>query len=105
MRRGTTPTYEFEIVIDGNPLDLALIDEIEVVFCQHGTAILKKTKNMCNFSGNVVSFTLTQEETFRFKENVTIEVQVRVLTKIETVPSSDIFKLDCDRCLSKEVLK
>lgn len=105
MRRGTTPTYEFEIVIDGQPIDLALIDEIEVAFSQYGATILKKTKSMCNFSGNVVSFTLTQEETFMFKETATIEVQVRVLTKLKTVPSSDIFKLDCERCLSREVLK
>ncbi len=104
MRRGTTPTHEFEIIIDGTPLDLDLIDEVEIVYCQHGIEVLKKNKSMCSISGNIISVTLTQEETFLFTEFAVIEVQVRVLTNLGTVPACEILKLNCERCLSGEVL-
>jgi hypothetical protein len=99
MRRGTTPTHQFEL-----PFETDLLKDIEITYQQSGKIILQKHKEDCDCIGSCVSVTLTQEETFLFRNELPVEIQTRVLTDEHGVLASDIYRVSCERCLSDEVL-
>lgn len=99
MKRGTTPIHQFVV-----PFSAEMIDDVEITYCQNGQEILKKYIKDCTVEGKTVSVMLSQDETFGFNEGINIEIQLRVLTKGREVHASDIFIVDCKRCLSDEVL-
>ena len=99
MRIGTTPTHKFTL-----PFSTEMIDTVEITYCQNKKVVLQKYNRDCTMSGNTVSVTLTQEDTFEFAEGVNVEIQIRVVTTDDTALASDIVKVSCQRCLSEEVL-
>lgn len=99
MRRGTTPTHTFEIPI--SPDD---IKEIEITYQQNRKNILQKYKSDCVLGENLVSVTLTQEETFLFSENEIVKIQIRFLDKYGNIYPTPVFRVSCEECLSEEVL-
>lgn len=99
MRRGTTPTHTFEL-----PFSIDLIKEIEITYQQSGKIFLQKRKTDCNCNGNSASLTLTQEETFLFKNDLPVEIQIRVLDKDEKAFASPVYRIPCEECLSDDVL-
>lgn len=99
MRKGTTPKLFFDL-----PFDTSAISRVRVVFAFNNEPILVKEEKACSFSGNRITISLTQEETFLFKCDTNYQVQVRVRLKGGDVISSDIMILPVERCLDKEVI-
>lgn len=99
MRIGTTPTHEFIL-----PFGAELVSGVEITYCQNKKIVLRKGENDCEIAGNVVSLTLSQEDTFKFIGDVNVEIMIRVVDVNGKVYASDIMKLKCQRCLSNEVI-
>ena len=99
MKRGGTPTHFFNL-----PVPAEDVDEIEITYVQNKETILQKYKEDCVIEGRKVSVTLTQTETFDFKDDKNVEIQARVKTKAGKVIPSNILCVNCDRCLSEEEL-
>lgn len=98
MRQGTTPTIQITI----NDIDLNEMQNIYVVFEQNGY-ILKKESSDLDIEGNVISVSLSQEETLNFKEG-TCNVQLRMITKGGVAIASPIKTTKVYRVLNKEVI-
>lgn len=91
MLIGTTPTYSWVL-----PIHSSNISTLKVTFKQCDESVLVKRKDECVLNDKTLSVTLTQEETFLFKERLEGKkkgkgvVQVRALAKdgqvIGTVP-------------------
>ena len=100
MRRATTPTHEFELEFDAT-----LISKIRITYAQSGDIILTKNTEDITIEDNVARVRLTQEETIKFDENKTVEIQIRILTLGNDAPASEIMKVPCLRVLDDEVMK
>ena len=100
MRKGTTPSFVFEL-----PLQMDQISAAKVTFAVGDKIILEKHLQDCAYAENTITVKLTQEETFLFECNATIEMQLRVLTVNEDALSSDVFTIFAHQCLDDEVLK
>lgn len=99
MRRGSTPTHTFTL-----PSDIAgSLTAVEITYKQNGKVILQKRKKDCTIEGNVVAVTLSQEETFLFKDDAIVKIQIRVAIDDKVYPS-DVMRVNCRECLSSEVL-
>ena len=99
MRIGATPTHNFTL-----PVSVGLIDGVEIIYKQNGEEVLFKTKDDCTLSGNKVSTTLTQNETFQFDTEANVEIQIRAMTTEGKVLISDIFCVSAERCLFDGVM-
>ena len=99
MIRGTTPTHRFVL-----PFDTDMIQTVQIIYAQNDETVLTKGNDDCIFDGNTVSAKLTQQETFLFTEDASVEVQVRVLTTDGDAVASRVMRVQCDECLSDEVL-
>ena len=101
MKLGTTPTHIFEL-----PCDINALTDVKIVYHQNGEQILRKRLRNCevNTETNTLSLTLTQEETFMFQPNLSVEIQLRAITGGGDVLASDIYKVPASRCLDSEVL-
>lgn len=98
MRQGTTPTIQITI----NDIDLNEMQNIYVVFEQNGY-ILKKESSDLDIEGNIISVSLSQEETLNFKEG-TCNIQLRMITKGGVAIASPIKTTKVYRVLNKEVI-
>ena len=98
MRQGTTPTIQITI----NDIDLNEMQNIYVVFEQNGY-ILEKESSDLDIEGNVISVSLSQEETLNFKEG-TCNIQLRMITKGGVAIASPIKTTKVYRVLNKEVI-
>ena len=97
MRIGTTPTHTFTL-----PADIAsTVAKVRVIYSQGDDVVL--TKDTATLSGNDVVLKLTQEETLKFHNRKTIEIQLRVLTKGGDALTSDIITRSPYECLESEV--
>lgn len=99
MIPGTTPTHTFKI-----PFDASIIKDFKVIYVQDDVTILEKRVSDCALDGYSVKVTLTQEETFLFKPQDIVEIQLRVLTLGGEVLASIPEKVGVAKCLDKEVL-
>lgn len=99
MIKGTTPTHIFTL-----PIDADTIKTIHILYAQNGVEKLKKSNDDCTFEGKAVKVKLTQEDTFKFADDVCVEVQVRVLTVGGDALASRVMRVRCHDCLSDEVL-
>lgn len=80
MIRGTTPTitYNFPFAVSG-------IDKIRIYFLQGKETIITKDEDDCTMSGQSVSVTLTEEETYMFNAKKRVETKSRFLLTNGTV--------------------
>ena len=80
MIRGTTPTitYNFPFAVSG-------ISKIRIYFLQGKDTILTKNEADCTKSGQSVSVTLTEEETYMFNAKKRVETKSRFLLSDGTV--------------------
>ena len=80
MIRGTTPTitYNFPFAVSG-------ISKIRIYFLQGKDTILTKNETDCTKSGQSVSVTLTEEETYMFNAKKRVETKSRFLLSDGTV--------------------
>ena len=100
MIRATTPTHSFELPFDYEQF----VGKILITYKQGNNIILEKTENDISFSGNTVSFELTQEETNLFNGEMIVDIQVRVLTKGGEALASDTWHKTVIEVLNDKVL-
>lgn len=99
MRRGTTTTHRYFIDL---PTDK--IKRVRIIYEQSSKTILTKTEEDCEIEDGKITVKLSQEETFMFKDNATVRIQIRLLLDSgESLASNIIFETP-DKCLSDEVL-
>ena len=67
--RGTTPDQIFTL-----PFEKENIKDLRITYTQNKKKILTKILGEVNIEGNDISFTLTQEETFKFSEKGNVSV-------------------------------
>lgn len=101
MRKGTTPTHTFELPA----AMVGKVRSVEITYSQRKQVVLQKNTYDCTINDNTISVTLTQLDTFKFIDDVNVEIQVRILDKANNAFASKIMCISCDRCLSDEVLK
>jgi hypothetical protein len=100
MIRATTPTHTFELPFDYEQF----VSKILITYKQGKDIILEKTENDISFSGNTVSFELTQEETNLFNGEMIVDIQVRVLTKGGEALASETWHKTVNDVLNDKVL-
>ena len=99
MKRGGTPTYKFS-----TPVSATSIDTVEIAFVQGSVYLLKSTPNV-EIGENLISVTLSQEDTMRFfNGQQSVKVQIRIKTVDGKILISDIFKIQVSESLFKEAL-
>lgn len=101
MIRASTPTHYFTLPTEYN---IDNIDKILVTYAQKDKVVLEKTKEDVSFDGATFYYTLTQEETNLFEDNVFVEIQVRIKTSDGNALPSDIYHLPVKKVLNDEVL-
>ena len=99
MIRGTTPTHKFNI-----SFDTSLIKDIRISYAQDGAIITEKSLDDCALEGDVITTSLTQEETLKFHEKRPVELQIRLLTTLGTAMATRIYTLNAGKVLNEEVL-
>ena len=99
MIRGTTPTHTFTLPFDGSFVEKAMI-----IYAQDGKEVFHKNLESCLLEGNQLSCTLSQEETFKLADGVSVEIQLRVLTKGGNAIASYPKVISVWKCLNDEVL-
>lgn len=99
MIRGSTPTHIFEI-----PFDTSNIADLRVIYSQNGREIVSKRPAECTLDGQVITVTLTQEDTLKFDCSQMVKIQLKILSTNGRALLSDVMLKDVDECLSDEVL-
>lgn len=97
--KGTTPTHTFAL-----PVSKEAVDEVRVTYTQSSSVVFIKDTKDCVLTDDGVSVSLTQEETFQFRDNIDVVIQVRVLTTDGQAFASDTVSVGVYRCLDGEVL-
>lgn len=100
MRRGTTPTHTFLI-----PFGSDEIKTIRIVQAQENRIVVAKDNDEITISDNTATTKLTQEETLKFRSDVPVKIQVRVLMTDGTALASEPEVTSAKVCLENEVLK
>lgn len=95
---GTTPTHRFKI-----PFDSSLVSRARVIYQQWGKEILRKENKDFRMEGDMLSISLSQEETFLF-DCTPVTLQLRVRTTSGEVLKTDPITISVDDCLDREVL-
>lgn len=98
--QGTTPEHEFTL-----PFDTSLIKELRISYGQKGREVIVKYDEDCTYNDNVITVSLTQEDTFMFNSKLLVDVQFRVLTKNGQIHGNDDdIQLRVKGSLNSEVL-
>ena len=99
MRRGTTPTLQ--ITVTG-------LTDIEVqnlyLTLRQGQTTIEKTESGVTIDGEVISATLTQEETLSLVAKVDVSLQLRVLSTNNTAYASNIVTVPVEAILKEGVI-
>lgn len=98
IQGAATPEQIFMLDLE-NVSDLP---EILITYAQKNRIIVQRAKNETIIEENNVLFYLTQEETLSFRENIPVEIQVRVLTSDNNTLVSDIFEVSVGHILDEE---
>ena len=99
MIRGTTPT----IVITATGLSKISVEAAYLTIKQPGVEIEKTTPEI-SIDGDVLTVTLSQEETLSFAAGADVELQLRVLSKGGTAYASQIISTPVGRILKDGVI-
>lgn len=99
MRRGTTPTLQ--ITVTG-------LTDIEVqnlyLTLRQGQTTIEKTESGVTIDGEVISATLTQEETLSLTAKMDVAMQLRVLSTNNTAYASNIVTVPVEAILKEGVI-
>lgn len=96
---GTTPTHTFTI-----PFEKELVTDLRITYTQKKKKILTKHLKDVEIVGNDINITLTQEETFNFKEKEMVFVQLKIKTVDGQVFNSDLILMRVEPALDNEVI-
>ena len=97
--RGTTPTHTLTL-----PFEKELLADLRINYFQDKREVLVKEKKDVNISGNDITLTLSQEETFKFEEGKNVFIQLKIKTVNGKVLNSDIIEMRIDKSLDNEVI-
>ena len=104
MTRGTTPHHTFELPFSVNSLEFTVTYAQINPVTQTKTIVVKKTKNDCEITGNVIKVRLSQEDTFKFDDKYAVQIQIKVKKKGGDVIASNIITTTVQKILDEEVL-
>lgn len=99
MIRGTTPTHIFNLSIEASQ-----IQSLRITYRQLGYKVLEKTEVDVTATGNMLKFTLTQEESLNFRPRINVDIQLKALLTNGIVVASPIIHMSVDKILNEEVL-
>lgn len=99
MRRGTTP--QINITLD---FEISLIETAIITFKQKNEVVLEKEMTDCQCSQNVMSVTLTQEETLQFTTDAPLTMQAKFKLTAGDVVATDIYKFNVEEIYNEEVI-
>ena len=99
MRRGTTPTLQ--ITVTG--LSEIEIQNLYLTLEQQGT-VIEKTEADVSIDSEVISATLTQEETLSLTAKMDVAMQLRVLSTNNTAYASNIVTVPVEAILKEGVI-
>lgn len=88
MRRGSTPTFTFSL-----PIDSSRFTDITASMVQNGKNILSLPSSRISKDGKIISFKLTEKETFLFDEGSNAEIQLRAVENLGNILISDVKKI------------
>ena len=100
MIRGTTPTHIFRLQVE-----TAAIKELRITYEQYGRVVVEKTETEVLMESKEIRLKLTQEETLAFRPNVSVQLQLKILTKDNSVLACPIMDIPVEEILSEEVLE
>ena len=103
MKRGSTPTFTFEI-----PFDVSAIQSCFVTMKQTvGNKVVQidKSKDQCVLQDKTISCDLTQEDTLKFDAHRNASVQLRVLTSGGKALVSNVFTVMVGKVLKEGVIE
>lgn len=89
IRRGTTPTQQFNTSID-----LYGASVLYITYKQYGKIVVEKTKEDCLITSTYVAVQLTQSETLLFDDDHKVEIQIRAKFSDGTAVASNIIETD-----------
>lgn len=73
MIRGTTPELNFTV-----PFDPTVAEKIWITFSQNDEEVFTIEKNDCTFGENLITCSLSQNQTLSLSPNSTLQIQMRV---------------------------
>lgn len=94
MVRGTTPTLKF-----GIPFNRDAVEALYVTFDQAGSNVMEKKFDDVVLNDKEIILRLSQEDTLKLKEDVMVEIQVRVKTTDGGAFASNIIRTSVGRIL------
>lgn len=95
MYRGTTPTLTFRL-----PIDTGSITVLSIAVAQGRQVKIEKTLSDVHLDGNVISCTLTEDETLSLTAGASIEAKIQLRVGIgEQRMASQIFTVPVERIL------
>ena len=95
MYRGTTPTLTFRL-----PIDTGSITVLSIAVAQGRQVKIEKTLSDVHLDGNVISCTLTEDETLSLTAGASIEAKIQLRVGVgEQRMASQIFTVPVKRIL------
>lgn len=98
MRRGTTPTLNFQL-----PFEVSQITKLNIALSQNDTVVIEKNLSDVTRSGRKISVKLSETETLSLNDEKELEIQLRVAVG-STKLASNIIKTTVKRILKEGVL-
>ena len=95
MYRGTTPTLTFRL-----PIDTGSITVLSVAVAQGRQVKIEKTLSDVHLDGNVISCTLTEDETLSLTAGASVEAKIQLRVGVgEQRMACQIFTVPVERIL------
>ena len=95
MYRGTTPTLTFRL-----PIDTGSITVLSVAVAQGRQVKIEKTLSDVHLDGNVISCTLTEDETLSLTAGASVDAKIQLRVGVgEQRMASQIFTVPVERIL------
>ena len=95
MYRGTTPTLTFRL-----PIDTGSITVLSVAVAQGRQVKIEKTLSDVHLDGNVISCTLTEDETLSLTAGASVEAKIQLRVGVgEQRMASQVFTVPVERIL------
>lgn len=98
MIRGTTPTLRF--TLPESFLNIQ-ISALYVSMAQSGRIVIEKNIDNLILDGQIITISLTQEETLKFKSDIDVEIQISLKDSSNMVYRSNIVKTNVKRILKE----
>jgi hypothetical protein len=99
IRKGTTPTQQFNTSID-----LSGASVLYITYKQYGKIVIEKTIEDCDITASYVATELSQEETLLFDATRKVEIQIRAKFPDGTAVASNIMETDAGAILKGGII-